>query len=154
MRSACRTTVILCILSARLLAADNPFLGTWKLDVAKSQFSPGPGPKELTVRLEQDGDKVHRIATGTNADGSAIHEESSTPWDGKDHVAKPSEPSRTVAITQLDSRTLQLIVKEGGKVTHRIHLIISRDGKTSTQTDDGVTENGEKVHNVAVAEKQ
>ena len=62
MRSASRTTLILCILAARLLAADNPFLGTWKLDVAKSQFSPGPGPKELTVRLEQDGDKVHRIA--------------------------------------------------------------------------------------------
>src|SRR5206468_9755246 len=114
MRSDRRTTVILCILSARLLAADNPFLGTWKLDVAKSKFSPGPGPKELTVRLEQDGDKVRRIATGTNADGSAIHEESSTPWDGKDHVAaKPSESSRTVAITQLDSRTLQLIVKQG-----------------------------------------
>ena len=122
---------------------------------AKSKFSPGPGPKELTVRLEQDGDKVRRVATGTNADGSAIHEESSTPWDGKDHVAaKPSEPSRTVAITQVDSRTLQLIVKESGKVTHTIHLIISKDGKTSTQTDDGITENGEKVHNVTVAEKQ
>ena len=149
MRSASRTTVILCLLAVRLLAADNPFLGTWKVDVAKSQFSPGPGPKELTVRLEQDGDKVHRIATGTNADGSAIHEESSILWDGKDHLAaKPSESSRTVAVTQVDSRTLQLIVKQDGKVTHRIHLIISPDGKTTRQTDDGVNEKGEKVHNV------
>lgn len=62
--------------------------------------------------------------------------------------------SRSVAVTQLDSRTLQLIVKEGGKVTHTIHVVISRDGKTITQTDDGVNEKGQKVHDVVVAEKQ
>jgi hypothetical protein len=107
MRFAYNTIVILCIVAARLLAVDNPFLGTWKVDVAKSRFSPGPGPKELTVTLEQDGNKAHRVGTGTNGDGTAIHEESSTPWDGKDHlVAKPTATSRTVAVKQVGNQSL------------------------------------------------
>ena len=30
---------------ATLHAQSNPLVGTWKLNVAKSKFDPGPGPK-------------------------------------------------------------------------------------------------------------
>jgi len=155
MRFAYAIALTLCMLATRLLAADNPFLGTWKLDVAKSQFNPGPGRKEITVKLEQDGENIRRLATGTSADGSPIHEESSIPWDGKDHlVPKPTEPQRTVAITQIGGRTLQVIVKQHGKTTATSHVVVSSDGRTVRQTEDGVNDKGEKVHNVVVAEKQ
>jgi hypothetical protein len=155
MRFAYTAALTLCLLAAPLLAADNPFLGTWKLDAAQSHFSPGPGPKELTVTLEPDDDNIRRVATGTNADGSTIHETSSIHWDGQDHlVTKPTETPRTVAITQVDTRTLQVILKQAGKVTRTIHLVLSEDGKTASQTEQGVNDKGEKVYNVVVAEKQ
>ena len=37
-----------------MVAADNPFIGTWKLDVAKSKFSPGPAPQSQTVVIGAD----------------------------------------------------------------------------------------------------
>jgi hypothetical protein len=35
-----------------------------------------------------------------------------------------------------------------------LHVVISKDGKTVTNTDDGVNAKGEKVHNVEITEKQ
>lgn len=32
-------------------AADSPFFGTWKLNVAKSRFSPGPPPRYATLEI-------------------------------------------------------------------------------------------------------
>lgn len=149
------TALTLCLLAGPLLAADNPFLGTWKLDVAKSKYSPGPAPKEVTYKFDQDGDNIRRLATGTNGDGSAMNQDSSIPWDGKDHlVTKPPEPPVMVAVTKVNARTLHVVVKQGGKITDTIHVVISKDGKTVTSTDDGVNEKNEKVHNVEITEKQ
>ena len=45
--------------SSVVLAADN-WLGTWKVDLAKSNYSPGPAPKSLTLKLSDAGrDQVH-----------------------------------------------------------------------------------------------
>ena len=42
-------------MSMVLIAADSPFTGTWKLNVAKSKFSPGPPNKSQTVTIQADG---------------------------------------------------------------------------------------------------
>ncbi len=52
-----------CIFSTFAIAADNPFIGTWKLDAAKSKFSPGTEIKEMTMTFEAVGDQVKRVAT-------------------------------------------------------------------------------------------
>ena len=35
--------------------APDPLVGTWKLDVAKSTYKPGPAPKSATVVIEAAG---------------------------------------------------------------------------------------------------
>ena len=35
--------------------APDPFAGSWKLDVAKSTYKPGPAPKSVTVAIEAAG---------------------------------------------------------------------------------------------------
>jgi len=37
-------------------AQSNPIVGTWKLNTAKSKYSPGPMPKSLTRTVTADGD--------------------------------------------------------------------------------------------------
>ncbi len=41
-------------------AQNDRFLGTWKLNVAKSKFSPGPAAKAETVTIAQDKVSVRR----------------------------------------------------------------------------------------------
>jgi hypothetical protein len=38
-------------MTASLFAADDPFNGTWKLNVSKSKFAPAPGPQGRTRSL-------------------------------------------------------------------------------------------------------
>jgi hypothetical protein len=60
--------LILCALA--LAAADDPFVGTWKLNVAKSKFSPGPAPQSQTVTIGADN-KVE--VSGTDSEGQAVN---------------------------------------------------------------------------------
>ena len=41
--------------TAVVIAADNN-VGTWKLNLAKSKYSPGPAPKSQTLKIEAWGD--------------------------------------------------------------------------------------------------
>jgi hypothetical protein len=58
-----RTIVMLGLLSAVFATAapqvgltqSNPLIGTWKLNLAKSKFSPGPPPKSQTLTFEGRG---------------------------------------------------------------------------------------------------
>jgi hypothetical protein len=43
------------LLTVALIAAESPFIGTWKLNTAKSKFAPGTATKEMTVMFEPDG---------------------------------------------------------------------------------------------------
>jgi hypothetical protein len=60
------------ISSSVALAADN-WLGTWKLDVAKSKVVPGPGPKSQTLKFEATKDGIRLTTDGVNAEGKATH---------------------------------------------------------------------------------
>ena len=56
MRFRCVTLILaMMAVPAGLRAADAPFVGTWKLNVAKSKYNPGPPPKSQTYQFEPSG---------------------------------------------------------------------------------------------------
>jgi len=146
-------------ISATLFAADNPFLGTWKLNTAKSKSSGAPMVQNMTVTFEADGEKVRRTATGTDSEGKPIMQGgpkgTSIAWDGKDHaVETPDGPPMTIAVKRVNDYRNDVTVKRDGKVTVTVRSVVSKDGKTMTNTVDGVTAKGEKFHQVEILEKQ
>ncbi|HEY1341379.1 MAG TPA: hypothetical protein VGF59_27905 [Bryobacteraceae bacterium] len=71
-----RSAVAICFaaFAANLPAAD-PFLGTWKLNLERSKFEPGPAPRSLTL-VWTDGPAGMKIgSTGVRADGRPLREE-------------------------------------------------------------------------------
>src|SRR3954452_18939095 len=94
-------------ISTILGAAENPFLGTWKLNTAKSKSSPMPVDQSMTMKFEADGENVRRTGTGLHADGKPIMQGGpkgvSIAWDGKDHaVETPKGPPMTVAVKRVN----------------------------------------------------
>ena len=67
------------------LAADS-IDGTWKLNVAKSKFTPGPAPKSQTRTYKETADGTSLTFTGVAADGSAVSGQSTFKYDGKDYT--------------------------------------------------------------------
>ena len=78
------------------------FVGTWKLNIAKSKYSPGPPPKSTT----------------------------------------------------LDDYSFEVVGKVDGKATATSRVVISREGKTLTQTTTGKNAQGQTVNNTIIYDKQ
>jgi type IV secretory pathway protease TraF len=79
--------------SSALLAQRNPLVGTWKLNVTKSKFDPGPGPKSLTRTVAAQDDGVKYSFEGVAVDGKPLAYGFAVKFDGKDNPISGSMPS-------------------------------------------------------------
>jgi hypothetical protein len=133
----------------------DPFVGTWKLNVAKSKYSPGPVPKSVTSTYEAAGKGYKVSVKNEPASGPMLEYSYTSNLDGTDSKFTGNNPNAdTVAVKRVDANTLEMVNKKGGKVTTTQRNVVSADGKTRTMTTTGVDGSGQKVNNVAVFEKQ
>ena len=145
--------IALCFVVGVALAADVS-LGTWKVNVAKSKYSPGPAPKAQTVKYEATGDNMKITVDGTDAAGKPIHNEWTGKFDGKDYAVKGDPDTDMRAYRRIDDYTTEIVAKKAGKVTTTTKSVYSKDGKTRTSTATGTDPRGQKVDNTIVYEKQ
>jgi hypothetical protein len=147
------TFVTLVVGATMCFAAENPTLGTWKLNEAKSKISPGT-PKNLTVVYAAAGDSVKGTIDGVDGQGKPTHNEWTGKFDGKDYPVTGDPNSDTRAIKQIDGHHSDLTVKKGGKVTMTGKAVVSASGKTRTVTISGTNAEGKKITSTAVYDKQ
>lgn len=128
--------------------------GAWKLNVAKSTFSPGPAPKSMTIVYSTVGTTGTKIVVDTvPATGAAQHWEMTAMYDGKDHPVTGNPNADTISIRRIDDLTGESTFKKGGKVTATNRRTLSADGKTLTITSTGTTEDGKPRKDVQVFER-
>jgi len=139
--------------SSAALAADN-WLGTWKLNTAKSKFSPGPGPKSLTLKFEATADGIKLTSDGVDSDGNAIHGEYVSRFDGKDVPWTGNPNADTASAKKIDDNSYENTWKKGGKTTIVAKAVVSKDGKTLTTMQKGTNAKGQTVNNAVVYDRQ
>jgi hypothetical protein len=147
---------------AGLLWAADPIIGTWKLNVAKSKFSPAylalqkvAAPKEETLVFREVGDQVELTATGTRTDGSPISSKSTSPRQGGAVKSQQGGPEGvSTIVTVLDPGNRYTTSIRDGKQIQVGHSVISKDGKTMTVTYKGIDPQGKPFEQVVVLDKQ
>jgi hypothetical protein len=141
-----------------LVAESNPMIGTWKLNPAKSKYTPGPAPKSQTATIEAAGDGIKNVTQGVAADGSAIaYEYTASTLDGKEYPITGSAPpsgADTIAVKRVDTYTFTSTMKKAGKVVQTNKVVYSKDGKLRTITTKGTNKTGQPTTSVAVYERQ
>jgi hypothetical protein len=146
-------TLAFCFFAAAPCLAADAFLGTWKMNEAKSKLSPG-APKNSTVVYEASGDSVKVTIDGTDADGKPTHNEWTGKYDGKDYPVTGDPNSDSRALKKVNDHTITFTVKNGAKVTTSGRIVVSPDGKTRTVTTSGTDPKGSKFTATAVYDKQ
>lgn len=145
------------LLVAALAGAQSkdPFVGTWKLNLAKSTYSPGPPPKSTTSVYEVAG-KGYKVSVKTEPASGPVQEWSYTSdFDGKDAPISGTNPNAdTVAAKRIDAYNLELVNKKGGKITTTQKNVVSVDGKTRTVSTTGTDAAGRTIKTVGFYEKQ
>jgi hypothetical protein len=135
--------------------ASDPMNGTWKLNVAKSKFSPGPTPKELTVTIEAAGPGRKVEIAGVAGDGTPVKWGYSGNFDGKDIRVTGNNPDADVVVLRrVSANATRTTYKKGAKPTLVNGISVSADGKTLTVATSGVNAKGETVKNTQVFDRQ
>jgi hypothetical protein len=145
------------VCSGVLSAQVNPAIGTWKLSLAKSKYSPGPPPKSQTVKNEAAGNGMKSTTEGTAGDGSPIAYSYTVTYDGKDYPETGTgtpNGADTIATKRIDANTFESTLKKAGKVVLTTRTVYSNDGKLRTITSKGTNQSGQATNNVTVYEKQ
>jgi hypothetical protein len=139
--------------SATVCLAQNPHMGTWKLNEAKSKFAPG-ATKNQTVIYEAAGDNIKIIVDGVDAAGTAIHHEWTGKFDRKFYPVTGDPTSDMRSYRKINNRTLLLTGKKDGKVTVTGRIVVTPNGRSRTITTTGTNDKGVKVTNRAVYDKE
>jgi uncharacterized protein YodC (DUF2158 family) len=135
-------------------AAADQHSGTWKMNPAKSKYSPGPAAKSVNLKIESDEKSVKIDAEGVDGDGSPTHVEYDAKFDGKDYPVTGLPYGDTVSVKRIDANTIQATIKKGGQPAMTITSKVSADGKTRTSTFKGKDAQGRAVNNSVVYDKQ
>ncbi len=146
-------TLVLCFAGVVVCFAQDPQMGAWKLNEAKSKLSP-QSPKNTQVVCEAVGDDVKVTVDGFGIDGKPTHNEWTGKFDGKDYPVIGDPNSDMRSYTRIDDRTLGLNVRKGGNDTISGRIQVSTDGETRTVTVSGIDSKGKKFHSTSVYDKQ
>jgi hypothetical protein len=138
--------------AALVLAAQTehttPFTGTWKMNLAKSKFNPGPPFKSFIITFTPDGTR-HLDLIG--ADDRTL--KASLPWsDGKEVLVTGME--NATATSKIRGRRFHDIWKQNGKVIEDVLGVVLPDGKTLRISVDATDKQGRPYHNELAFEKQ
>ena len=136
-----------------LAAQTDPMIGDWKLNVAKSKYSPGPPPRSSALNVHQFGEGLMAMFDNVNANGKSVQPMFTVICNGRSHAVTGAANADAMSCRRPNPNTQEYTNMKGGRVTSTGTIVISQDGRTMTFTSKGTNANG-PVDNVAVYERQ
>jgi hypothetical protein len=133
--------------------APSQLFGTWRLNPAKSKYSPGPPPKSMTVTYSAAGFGMKIVVDVVPAEGPAQHWEMTPMYDGNEHKVTGNPEADTISIKRISDTKGESTFKKDRKVMAVNVRTLSPDGKTLTIESKGTTADGKPRHDIAVYEK-
>jgi hypothetical protein len=153
MAMLCLVVVFATALPQAGLAQSNPWLGMWKLNLAKSTYPPGQAPRSSTYNFQVTGANLTNTVETVEAAGNSIKTVNPHIYDGQPHpLTGPNVDTRNY--TRVDANTVISASMKAGKLVQVTTIVLSQDGRTITTTGRGIDAKGQPVNSVAVYDKQ
>ena len=134
-------------------SAQNPHMGTWKLNEAKSKLPKG-ATKNHTVVYEAAGDQIKVTVDGVDGSGTAIHSEWTGKFNGKPYALTGDPAGDMRSYRTVNRRTLSLRSTKAGKLTTTGTITVAPNGKTRTVKASSKNAQGKWTTSTAVYDKQ
>lgn len=132
--------VLALAIAGQARAQNDPGVGTWKINLAKSKYIARTAPRSEVRTYAMQGDAVKLTVTGVAADGSPVTWGYTARLDGKDYPLTGTGPAGgapgadAISATRTNATTVESKLKKGGKVIETATRTVSSDGKTMTVT--------------------
>ena len=115
------------------VAEQDQLLGTWQLNVAKSRYTPGPGPISETRTYMRGPNGVEGTIQRRFQDGRSERIEYISEYD-REYPVMGTAAYDHIQLKRLDSRTAEAVLSHAGRVYGTARRVIAPDGKTMTIT--------------------
>ena len=136
------------------ISPTDPFLGTWLLEPAQSQYAFGPPPKTGTYTLSAQGEYIHFDIAWTDQNDQPFQHSFDMIPDGQQHPYENPAVADFGSLTRVNERTLDSATFKGGQQIAYASRVLSDDGLTMTVSQSGNTPQGEPFVNVSRYTKQ
>lgn len=140
--------------AAGLQAAVDPIVGTWKLNLTKSNQTAAATFKTVIAKIEPRPNGLKITEDMVNAQGIMIHSVAAADYDGNDYPVTGDPYFDTIAIQRPDPSHVAVMWKKAGRVVAIATNVISTDGKTWTETIATKDPTGRDIMIIAVYDKQ
>jgi hypothetical protein len=136
-------------------AQADPFIGTWKLNPAKSTYSGQQPLQSRTQTVQPAAQGLLFTEESVNADGRAARTVLSLIYDGQPHpVIEGGANADSVIIRRIDASTQEWTFFTNGQPGLSGRIVFSSDGRTATWTVAGKNAQGQSFNRTQVYEKQ
>ena len=146
-------TFVLCLLALTVCFAEDPNIGTWQLNEAKSTIPAGVG-KNTTVVYSAAGSAIKVTTDGVDAAGQPAHTEWTGKFDGKPYPVTGDPNVDYRAYKAKGERTLLPANMKGDKTVSNGKVELAKDGKSRTLEITNFAADGKKAHTKYVYDKQ
>jgi hypothetical protein len=144
--------------TAAAQSKNDPSIGTWKLNVPKSTFTPGPPIKGDTRSYEVNDDGWLIVQTETiQPDGTHTGVRFAAKFDGKAYpqIGRFAPTVTLITYEPVNTLTLKYTQRDtSGKIVSTNTRTVSANGKTMTIEQRSTDANGRPVVNVELFERQ
>lgn len=132
-------------------------IGSWALNLRKSRYAGQPSKGQTRTFDYAENGKVLCTYSTTRASGAGSFGHWLATFDGRPYPnflrSSGAAPYSVIAHTRVDDYTIEIVNEKDGRVLQKGSYVISRDGRTLTQTLTAVDANGHDTTNVAVFDK-
>ena len=137
------------------VSAADQFVGTYKLNPAKSATSGGQVPMDLTLTISEAGSNLLITTFAKAADGTRIPSDVLTVPKAGGTVKAPQGASYdSTKVSRRDANTIDMVATLNGKERTRVKFALSRDGKTLTRSFTSTNAKGQPVNGTSVLERE
>jgi hypothetical protein len=144
--------------TAAAQSKDDPSIGTWKLNVAKSKFTPGPPIQGDTRSYEvNEAGWIFVTTETTQPDGTRTGVRFAAKFDGKAYpqIGRFAPTVTMITYEPVDRRTLKYTQRDtSGKIVSTNTRTVSADGKTMIIDQRTTNASGQPVVNIELFERQ
>jgi hypothetical protein len=148
---------VVAIAATSLSAQENPFLGTWKLNVEKSKYVGAAAPKSQTRTVAAQGNGVKYSFEGVTADGKPFAFSFVSYYDKTNAaITGTGTPAGADAINlkRVNPNKTEGTLWKGGKELGKVTAEVSKDGKVTTVRGKGKTVDGKEYSTESVYDRQ
>lgn len=132
--------------------SEDYIVGTWELNVAKSKYSPGPGPVSETRTYRRGPNGIEGTIQRRFSDGRSERIEYVAEYDREYPVMGTAEYDH-ILMKRMTARTAEAVLSHAGRVYGTARRVVDDSGKTMTITFKREGSSGKPISNTALYEK-